>query len=227
MSDWLSDTAVITTILSVSGVLVGIGMWIGRVNSDREGFKAYMERMDGHMAKMDGHMERMNGHMARMDGHMERMNGHMARMDGHMARIEGYFRTISGNTAQIFLSLSVMGQRSPLCLNDLGRSIADSLDSRNWVADIARSLRDSMRDKSEYDIQESCFEYFRNEFQPNEEQDEKLKDCAYQSGVPVSVVLGVLALEMRDILIAAKQSDPSIPAASQASPQPPLRPATC
>ena len=46
------------------------------------------------------------------------------------------------------------------------------------------------------------------------------------SGVPVSVVLGVLALEMRDILIAAKQSDPNIPAASQASPRP-LRPATC
>ena len=198
MSDWLSDTAVITTILSVSGALVGIGMWIGRVNSDREGFKAHMERMDGHMA----------------------------RMDGHMARMESYFETISGNTAQIFLRLSIMERRSPLCLNELGRSIADTLDSRNWVADIASSLRDSMRDKSEYDIQEFCFKYFRSEFQPNEEQDGKLKDCAYQSGVPVSVVLGVLALEMRDILIAAKQSDPNIPAASQASPRP-LRPATC
>ena len=226
MSDWLSDTAVITTILSVSGVLVGIGMWIGRVNSDREGFKAHMERMDGYMERMDGHMNRMDGYMERMDGHMNRMEGHMERMDGHMNRMEGYFETISGNTAQIFMRISVMGRRSPLRLNELGRSIADSLDSRNWVADIAGSLRDSMRDKSEYDIQEFCFEYFRHEFQPDEEQDGKLKDCAYQSGMPVSVVLDVLALEMRDILIAARQSDPNIPAASPASPQP-LRPATC
>ena len=225
MSEWLSDTAVITTILSVSGALVGIGMWIGRVNSDREGFKAHMERMDGHMERIDGHMQRMDGHMERIDGHMQRMDGrmeridgHMQRIDGHMKRMDGYFTTIAGNTGQIFMRLSVMERRSPLRLNELGRSIADSLDFRNWVADIAGSLHDSMRDKSEYDIQEFCFEYFRHELQPSEEQEGKLKDCAYQAGVPVSVVLDVLALEMRDILIAAKQSDPNASSASQPTP---------
>ena len=173
MSDWLNNPAVITTILSVSGALVGIGIWIGRVNSDREVFRAFIEK------------------------------------------VEGNLETIADNIAQIFARISVMDRGSPLRLNELGRSIADSLGAKDWVADIAGSMRDAMREKSEYEIQQQCFEYFRSEFKPDEKQDGKLKDCAYQSGVPVSVVLDVLALEMRDILIAARQSSPDTSAASQ------------
>ncbi|MCY3940291.1 MAG: hypothetical protein OXG29_04320 [Gammaproteobacteria bacterium] len=171
MQEWLDSPLIVTAIIAVISAFGTVFIWVGKVNSDREGFKIFMRKVDGNLEK------------------------------------------IADNIAQIVTRISVMERGSPLRLNELGRSISEFLDAANWAKGIAGSLHESMRGKSEYEIQQLCFEYFRSEFKPDDEQDAKLKDCAYQNGVPVSVVLDVLALEMRDILIAAKQATPDSPAA--------------
>ena len=172
MQEWLNSPLIVVAIIAVISAFGTVFVWVGRVNSDREGFKVFMERVDGNLQK------------------------------------------IADNIAQIVTRISVMERGSPIRLNELGKSISEFLDARNWTKDIAGSLHEAMREKSEYEIQQLCFEYFRSEFNPDEDHDRKLKDCAYQNGVPVSVVLDVLALEMRDILIAARQSTPDIQAAA-------------
>lgn len=174
MQEWLNTPLIVVAIVAVVSAFGTIFIWVGRVNSDREGFKTFMRKVDGNLEK------------------------------------------IAENIAQMVTRISVMESGSPLRLNKLGRSISEFLDARNWAQGIAGSLHEEMKEGSEYEIQQLCFKYFRSEFKPDEEQDGKIKDCAYQNGVPVSVVLDVLALEMRDILIAAKQSIPDTSAAGSA-----------
>ena len=42
ITQWLNTPLVVTVVIAVIGLLIGIGMWIGSVNSDRKSFKEFM-----------------------------------------------------------------------------------------------------------------------------------------------------------------------------------------
>ena len=95
----------------------------------------------------------------------------------------------------------VLTGNSPLQLTDLGRSISATLEAPRWAAEIAPSLESRVRGMVAYDIQEFCRTYVYNEFQPTQDQEEKIKACAYDNALDRREVLDVLAIELRDVLL--------------------------
>ena len=97
----------------------------------------------------------------------------------------------------------VVSGGSPLRLTDLGKSISQTVDAAAWAERIAPDLRSRVQGKQPYEIQEVCLNYIREEFKPTEEQDDKIKACASENGIDAQKVLDVLAVELRDNLLAS------------------------
>lgn len=92
---------------------------------------------------------------------------------------------------------------SPLRLTDLGRTVSEALDAQTWMATLADELgQRTAEDMSPYDVQEFCFSYMREDFAPTLEQSNRIKACAYDNGLGEQDVLEILAIELRDTLLA-------------------------
>lgn len=127
-----------------------------------------------------------------VDEHRKEINGTLR---DFMAEIRDDIKTILGRLP----SPSIVGG-SPLRLTELGEKISRALDLSAWASRTAADLRGAVRDKSAYEVQEFCFNYVR-EFEPDGEQDEKIKECAFENGIDIRSVLDVLAVELRDELL--------------------------
>lgn len=90
---------------------------------------------------------------------------------------------------------------SPIRLTDLGRSVADDLDVGKWVEQVAPSLTARVKGKPPFEVQNFCFDYVKDEFEPDEKQLRKLQMCADENGIDLDAVLDVLAVELRDRLL--------------------------
>ena len=97
----------------------------------------------------------------------------------------------------------VVSGGSPLRLTDLGKSISQTVDAAAWAERIAPDLMSRVQGKQPYEIQEVCRNYIREEFKPTEEQDDKIKACADENGIDAQKVLDVIAVELRDNLLAS------------------------
>ena len=53
-----------------------------------------------------------------------------------------------------------------------------------------------------YDVPEFCRTYVKHEFKPNPELEAQIKNCAYENGLERSQVLEVLAVALRDEILA-------------------------
>ena len=96
---------------------------------------------------------------------------------------------------------------SPLHLTELGEKISSEIQARQWAEKTAAAFAETARDQQPYEIQETCFEYVREKFEPDGDLDSKIGMAAYESGITRGEVLDVLAIELRDVLMAlAKQS---------------------
>ena len=96
---------------------------------------------------------------------------------------------------------------SPLRLTELGKSVSRALDAPAWMASLATELADRVGESSSpYDIQEFCLAYMRDEFDTTAEQMERIKQCAYDSGLETQHVLEILAIELRDKLLAQPEA---------------------
>ena len=78
---------------------------------------------------------------------------------------------------------------------------SERLELSSWASQEAARFREYMPGKSAYDIQEFCFDYVRNEFKPDAEQQAAIKECALENGIDTQSVLDVLAVELRDALL--------------------------
>ena len=59
MSEWLNTPLIVTATVGVIGTLIGIGVWIGRVNSDRENFKNFMKEIREDIGKIRENIEKI------------------------------------------------------------------------------------------------------------------------------------------------------------------------
>ena len=99
----------------------------------------------------------------------------------------------------------VAGGKSPLTLTSLGKEIAEEVSAREWAQNLAGALIKEVVEvigKHSYEIEEFCFQYMREEPLLSEEINQKIKKAAYEKGITKRDVLDVLALELRDELIA-------------------------
>ena len=90
---------------------------------------------------------------------------------------------------------------SPIQLTDLGRKISEKLQAREWAEKTAAMLGGRVKGKPPYEVQDICYDYVKNEFNPTEEQDAKIRMCAYENALDRDKVLDVLAVELRDVLL--------------------------
>ena len=90
---------------------------------------------------------------------------------------------------------------SPIQLTKLGRSISDELNTRDWVDRIAPSLTERVKGKRPFEIQNFCFDYVKDEFEPDAAQLLRLQESAYENAIDLDGVLDVFAIELRDRLL--------------------------
>lgn len=99
----------------------------------------------------------------------------------------------------------VAGGASPITLTKLGKEIAEEIFARKWANDLAKDLIKDIVEvmgKRPYEVEEFCFQYMRETPKLSEEMKEKIKETAYEKGITQRDVLDVLALELRDEIIA-------------------------
>ena len=102
----------------------------------------------------------------------------------------------------LWLPSKTLDTDSPLKINDLGKTVSDEIDVPAIIRPIAATLRARMLGKLPYDIQELCFDFIRDEYKPANEVENAIKRCAYDHGIDRAEVLDVLAIELRDQLLA-------------------------
>ena len=95
---------------------------------------------------------------------------------------------------------SSVARGGPRPLTDLGRSISETLAARAWAEKAASALADRAQGKRPYEIQELCFDYVKEEFNPAAELEARIGMCAYENSIDRGEVLKVLAIELRDVL---------------------------
>ena len=128
------------------------------------------------------------------------------RMDEHRDTASSFMEEIRADIKRILGRLSpALEGSSPIRLTDLGRRVSEKLELSSWASQEAARFREYTAGKSAYDIQEFCFDYVRNEFKPDTDQEAAIKECAFQNGIDTQSVLDVLAVELRDVLLGDKE----------------------
>lgn len=117
--------------------------------------------------------------------------------------VNGFMKEIRDDIKKILrrLSAPTIKSGSPIQLTELGRSISDDLHARDWVERIAPSLTQRVKGKRPFEIQNFCFDYVKDEFEPNAAQLVQLQESAYDNAIDLDGVLDVFAIELRDKLL--------------------------
>lgn len=90
---------------------------------------------------------------------------------------------------------------SPLHLTELGEKICNEIQARQWAETAAAEFVERVIEKQPYEIQEFCFSYVKEEYEPDPDLSSKIGMAAYENGIDKDGVLDVLAIELRDALI--------------------------
>ena len=93
---------------------------------------------------------------------------------------------------------------SPLQLTEFGKEISETLKSKSWAREAARSVIPKVEGLSNYEIQEFCRSYVENEIPGTDKIYSDINECAYERGIPRERVLDVLMVELRDAVMNAK-----------------------
>lgn len=99
------------------------------------------------------------------------------------------------------LPASPVTAQSPLRLTDLGERISQELDAPSIIRELSTVLRGRASGKLAYEIQELSFEYIQEEYQPPEDLDRRIMQCAFDNGLKREQVLEVLGVLLRDELL--------------------------
>ena len=126
------------------------------------------------------------------------------RVDSDRASFKEFMKEVRNDIKEILRRLPshTLAGSSPLRLTDLGKSISERLDAPALAQDLAPHLQERIKGKAPYEIQEMCFDYIRHEYMPPDAVETLIKTCAYDNGIDRGQVVDVLAVELRDKLLA-------------------------
>ena len=163
-----------------AAALVKLGMWIGGANK----------------------------HMTAVEKHVEGAQKHMFAAERHMSAVERLLQEIREDIKKLLRwTETAAAGGSPLQLTDLGRRISDTLDAPAWAREHAQTLRPRVEGKRPYEVQDACFSYAKDEFEPSEEFHAAIRMCAYELGINHVQVNTVLAITLRDELLAPSPTE--------------------
>lgn len=102
---------------------------------------------------------------------------------------------------------STLGTSSPLDLNDLGKEIADTLQLETLADQYLENVKESLDEKKgAYEIQQHCLRYAAQELpvllrEQSPDRYQQMTEMAYQKGIPVEAVWGIVGVLMRKKLV--------------------------
>ena len=121
-----------------------------------------------------------------------------------MTGIKGDLAEIRSNINRIFERLPSprpLASGSPLRLTELGRKISARLDAGTIADSLLPQLRERSSGLQPYEIQELCFAHVREKYEPPEDVEALVLQCAFDDGLDREQVLDVIAIELRDRLL--------------------------
>ena len=95
---------------------------------------------------------------------------------------------------------------SPVRLTDVGEEVSRNAKVKDWVAEHLKEVSQQAMSMSPYDVQQLCFDYANIDNLDNE-QKQLAKNAAFKSGVTISEVMRVYAIELRDEILDTTQVD--------------------
>ena len=125
--------------------------------------------------------------------------------------LEGFMSEIRSDIKLIFKSLapSVIASGSPLRLTELGRKVSDSINGVTLADELAGNLIEDVAGKLPYEIQEMAIAYVREKWTPSNDVNRGIMSAAYENGLKREQVLDVIAIELRDRLLAMTEHNQS------------------
>jgi len=91
-----------------------------------------------------------------------------------------------------------------LRLTETGRAASDVLDLPSMAEKIIPTIKDRVADKIPYDVQEFCFEFICDKYQPNHGDETRIKQYAHDNELDRDDILDALAIILRDKLLELK-----------------------
>ena len=125
------------------------------------------------------------------------------RIDTEMNELECIAAEIREDIQKIFHLLDkgkVAGRGAPR-LTLLGKTISKELSAQNWAVQTANELLPKVQGKEEFEVYEVCSNYVKNDFQPDNEQDKRVREVSYNHGIEPHKAREVLVIELRDQLL--------------------------
>ena len=105
------------------------------------------------------------------------------------------------NSLQLELTSKTLSPGSPLEPNELGKKVSETIGVPSIVKGLAVGLSEKAEGKHPYDIQELCFNFVRDDYDPSDEVEKNIKEFAYENGISRADVMDVLAVELRDEIL--------------------------
>ncbi len=130
-------------------------------------------------------------------------------LEKFMLEVKHDVRKINDNLLKVFslLGPDVKSSQSPIELTSLGKKISEKLNADHYASKLADMVRENVKGKDPYDIQEFSFEYVQNDSHYSDEERRKIRTVAYEKGVSEYKVREVIGLELRDKLLKSKNMD--------------------
>ena len=146
---------------------------------------------------------------------IQRVNSDRKSFQAFMDEVRRDIKEIRDDIKKIFgrfPATSVTGS-SPLRLTDIGEAISRKLEAKSWARGTAPELVPALKHKRPCEIQDASYKYVKETFAPDDEQLVELQACADEIGIKLDGVLDVLAVELRDRLLALLQEPDNQPTA--------------
>ena len=130
-----------------------------------------------------------------------------------MAEMRQDMRDIHRDIKHILTALgrlgpSVVGGSSPLRLTELGKRVSEAIEAPALVAELAQGLLSQAEGKRPHVIARLADDYVHDTFEPTAEQLDGFDAVAYEEGISRFEVFQVIALELRDHLLALSSAVP-------------------
>ncbi len=94
--------------------------------------------------------------------------------------------------------------RSPITLNELGIRISEEVGAKDWVQIVVSNIHVPNEIHTAYGVQQFCFDYVRGakNYASSPGMSDKMQISAYNYGLTLTDIENVVAIELRDVLLA-------------------------
>ena len=178
MSEWSVATQLwaiaggIAALIAIGVAIFKVGRWAGVVDTSFESFKGTITKIQ------------------------EDMKDAVREIKEAVTKIQADI-----NGLQLELTSKTLNPGSPLEPNELGKKVSKTIGVPSIVKGLAAGLSEKAEGKHPYDIQELCFNFVRDDYDPSDEVEKNIKECAYENGISRADVMDVLAVELRDEIL--------------------------